>query len=189
MSDFCHCAGCVKCTPPCPNKMQTGVQFADYCRACHRSHLCSRCGSNAIASTSVESFCSTCLSSRSSWCACTGCKAHGGPHDNHCPMSKQNNKRFAGYCTRCASRWKCPSCGAILPNCPTGDLVIACQSCRPPQCSCQSFASHVSMHCSWDSGVWRILQRLCSCVAVFMFQEEWFTSHESNAMFSVCSCC
>ena len=143
MSDFCHCAGCVKCTPPCPNKMKTGVQFADYCRACHRSHLCSRCGSNAIASTSVESFCSTCLSSRSSWCACTGCKAHDGHHDDRCPRSKQNNKRFAGYCVRCASHWKCPSCDAILLTSPAGDLVRACRNCDPPQCSCHGCANHL----------------------------------------------
>ncbi len=53
LQDLCHCTGCAKCVPPCQSRIQTGVRFADYCRACHWNHLCSRCGFNAIASSSA----------------------------------------------------------------------------------------------------------------------------------------
>ena len=172
MTATCCCSGCSKCSPPCRNRIQTGVRFADYCRACHRSHLCSRCGSNAIASSSVDSFCSTCLSTRSSWCSCTGCQVHGGHHANQCSQSKQNSRQLAGYCFRCAPHRKCPSCAATLPHSPAGDLLLACHTCRPSQCLCPSCANHVptTARCSamgsLDSGgycgicapAWR-----CSC--------------------------
>ena len=116
MARTCQCSGCVKCSPPCQSRRRTEVQFADYCRQCHRHHLCTRCRCNAIPSTSAEPFCSTCLSTRSSWCSCTGCKVHGGHHENRCPGSKQNGTKFKGYCRRCAPRWQCPTCGTTLPD-------------------------------------------------------------------------
>ena len=170
----CCCAGCARCSHPCPNPIRTAVQFADYCRKCHHNHLCSRCNLNAVASSSVESFCSSCLSSRSSWCACTGCKAHGGHHEGRCPRDRQNAKTYAGYCVRCAAHWKCPACGAALSGSPTGDLQLACNICRPSQCLCVSCEYHAPAtircpapgnsasggYCNTCAPAWR-----CSCLA------------------------
>ena len=148
MPDVCSCNGCAKCSGPCRALVQTGVRFADYCRKCHRSHLCQRCKLNAIASSSTEIFCSTCLESRPKWCTCTGCRSRGGHHDDVCSRNKQNNKRFQGYCGRCASRWQCPSCGTTVPNCPQGDLTHSCPKCCPPppraQCMCEGCDFHSS---------------------------------------------
>ena len=174
MPGVCGCGGCDRCSPPCQTPSQSGVRFADYCKACHTNHLCPRCESNAIASSSVDSFCSTCLSTRSSWCSCTGCKVHGGHHTNQCPQNKQKASRFAGYCKRCAPHWKCPSCTATLPHAPSGGLLLSCKTCRPSQCLCPSCANHVPANArctaigSLDSGgycsicapAWR-----CSCSA------------------------
>ncbi len=139
----CRCAGCARCSPPCRKVSQSGVRFADYCRACHHSHLCPRCGFNAIASSSVESFCSTCLSIRSSWCPCRGCNVH----DGLCPKKTQTESKFQGYCKRCAKSWQCPTCGTILPDCPKGDLSHACPSCNTlsttAQCLCKACDAHV----------------------------------------------
>ncbi len=138
MTGLCRCSGCRRCGDRCRTPIQKAVRFADYCVACHRAHLCTRCGWNAVASSCVEPFCSVCLSTRGSWCACTGCDVHA----NICRQDKQKAKRYAGYCKRCAPHWRCPSCNVILPDSPAGDLLLACPVCHPAQCLCPGCANH-----------------------------------------------